>query len=165
MGIGGRLPYLSWQIMFAIAQWVKFFRFKFSWKKCSNSMSPGVRQQTLWIKNKHCGLKTKVPKENSILAACDSKMAASLFNCSQFSPIYIAWCKKGVWTTLRTLPRVDLREAESFTRQNHARTRRLFEFRRAVFHVSVNSPLLDGLRYSVLDVLTRTFNEKHTKNK
>ena len=32
MGIGGGLPYLSQQIMFAIAQWVKFFRFKFSLK-------------------------------------------------------------------------------------------------------------------------------------
>ena len=42
MGIGADLPYLSWQVIFAIAMWVKFFRFKLSLKKCSNSMSPGV---------------------------------------------------------------------------------------------------------------------------
>ena len=34
-GIGARLPYLSWQIMFAIEQWVKFFIFQFSLTKCS----------------------------------------------------------------------------------------------------------------------------------
>ena len=43
-GIRGRLSYLSWQIMTATAQWVKFFIFKFSLKKCSNYMSPGVHK-------------------------------------------------------------------------------------------------------------------------
>ena len=50
-GIRGRLSYLSWQIMTATAQWVKFFIFKFSLKKCSNYMSPGVHVYCLPLEN------------------------------------------------------------------------------------------------------------------
>ena len=50
-GVGRGVPLLSWQIMFAIAQWVKFFGFTFSLKKGSNSMLLGVDLLIWWLEN------------------------------------------------------------------------------------------------------------------